>query len=106
MKITSLRAAPAEFRTTFGESHGKAIGGVLDGMPSNLKIDTAEHDPKIKEEVFEESGMLESDIQVFITEKDETNATKEHDSETNEELIKEYGKLNKIKSSLSSSSLF
>ena len=62
--------------------------------PSNLKIDTAEHDPKIKEEVFEESGMLESDIQVFITEKDETNATKEHDSETNEELIKEYGKLN------------
>ena len=25
--------------TTFGESHGKAIGGVLDGMPSNLKID-------------------------------------------------------------------
>lgn len=25
--------------TTFGESHGIAIGGVLDGMPSNLKID-------------------------------------------------------------------
>jgi chorismate synthase len=25
--------------TTFGESHGVAIGAVLDGMPSNLKID-------------------------------------------------------------------
>ena len=25
--------------TTFGESHGPAIGGVLDGMPSGLKID-------------------------------------------------------------------
>ena len=62
--------------------------------PLNLKIDTAEHDPEIKEEVFEESGYLKSDIQVFITEKDETNATNEHDSENKEELIKEYGKLN------------
>ena len=26
--------------TTFGESHGKAIGGVLDGFPSGVKIDT------------------------------------------------------------------
>ncbi len=25
--------------TTFGESHGKAIGGVLDGLPSGLKLD-------------------------------------------------------------------
>jgi len=25
--------------TTFGESHGKAIGGILDGCPSGLKID-------------------------------------------------------------------
>ena len=25
--------------TTFGESHGPAIGGVIDGCPSNLKID-------------------------------------------------------------------
>ena len=25
--------------TTFGESHGPAIGGVIDGMPSNVKID-------------------------------------------------------------------
>ncbi len=25
--------------TTFGESHGKAIGGVLDGIPAGLKID-------------------------------------------------------------------
>jgi chorismate synthase len=25
--------------TTFGESHGKAIGGIIDGCPSNLKLD-------------------------------------------------------------------
>jgi chorismate synthase len=25
--------------TTFGESHGKAIGGILDGLPAGLKID-------------------------------------------------------------------
>ncbi|MCK9423999.1 MAG: chorismate synthase [Bacteroidales bacterium] len=25
--------------TTFGESHGKAVGGVLDGFPSNIEID-------------------------------------------------------------------
>ncbi|OYT10793.1 MAG: chorismate synthase [Bacteroidetes bacterium 4572_112] len=25
--------------TTFGESHGKAIGGIIDGFPSNFKID-------------------------------------------------------------------
>jgi chorismate synthase len=27
--------------TTFGESHGVAVGGVLDGFPSNIKIDFA-----------------------------------------------------------------
>jgi len=27
--------------TTFGESHGEAIGGVVDGMPSGIEIDTA-----------------------------------------------------------------
>ena len=26
--------------TTFGESHGEAIGGVVDGMPAGIKIDT------------------------------------------------------------------
>ena len=25
--------------TTFGESHGKAIGGIIDGCPSGIKID-------------------------------------------------------------------
>ena len=25
--------------TTFGESHGPAIGGVIDGCPSGLKLD-------------------------------------------------------------------
>ena len=25
--------------TSFGESHGKAIGGVLDGVPAGLQID-------------------------------------------------------------------
>ncbi|UKN02524.1 chorismate synthase [Paracrocinitomix mangrovi] len=28
--------------TTFGESHGKAIGGIIDGCPANIKIDIAE----------------------------------------------------------------
>ncbi|MEF2643425.1 MAG: chorismate synthase, partial [Paramuribaculum sp.] len=26
--------------TTFGESHGPAIGGVIDGMPAGIAIDT------------------------------------------------------------------
>ena len=25
--------------TTFGESHGKAIGGVIDGCPAGIEID-------------------------------------------------------------------
>ena len=25
--------------TTFGESHGEAIGGVVDGMPAGIEID-------------------------------------------------------------------
>ena len=28
--------------TTFGESHGKAIGCIIDGCPPNLKIDLSE----------------------------------------------------------------
>jgi chorismate synthase len=27
--------------TTFGESHGAAVGGVIDGLPANLEIDTS-----------------------------------------------------------------
>ena len=27
--------------TTFGESHGEAIGGVVDGMPPGIDIDVA-----------------------------------------------------------------
>ena len=27
--------------TTFGESHGPAIGGVIDGFPAGIKIDVA-----------------------------------------------------------------
>ena len=32
--------------TTFGESHGTAIGGVIDGMPAGVKIDldTVQHE--------------------------------------------------------------
>ena len=26
--------------TTFGESHGDAVGGVVDGMPAGIEIDT------------------------------------------------------------------
>ena len=25
--------------TSFGESHGKAIGGVIDGFPAGIKVD-------------------------------------------------------------------
>ena len=28
--------------TSFGESHGKAIGGVIDGCPAGIKIDISE----------------------------------------------------------------
>jgi len=28
--------------TTFGESHGAAIGGVIDGVPSNFQLDLEE----------------------------------------------------------------
>ena len=28
--------------TSFGESHGKAIGGVIDGCPAGIKIDITE----------------------------------------------------------------
>ncbi len=27
--------------TTFGESHGTAIGGIIDGCPAGINIDTA-----------------------------------------------------------------
>ena len=27
--------------TTFGESHGAAVGGVIDGMPAGIEIDEA-----------------------------------------------------------------
>ena len=26
--------------TSFGESHGKGVGGVIDGMPAGVEIDT------------------------------------------------------------------
>ena len=38
--------------TSFGESHGRAIGGVLDGVPAGLKIDFA----LIREELDRRSG--------------------------------------------------
>ena len=34
--------------TTFGESHGEYVGGVLDGLPSNLEIDTDKINQAIK----------------------------------------------------------
>ena len=34
--------------TTFGESHGEYMGGVLDGLPSNLEIDTDKINQAIK----------------------------------------------------------
>ena len=34
--------------TTFGESHGAAIGGIIDGCPAGLLIDFNEIDLEIK----------------------------------------------------------
>lgn len=31
--------------TSFGESHGKAIGGVIDGFPAGITIDRTEPPP-------------------------------------------------------------
>lgn len=38
--------------TSFGESHGRAIGGVLDGVPSQIEIDL----PLIRQELLRRSG--------------------------------------------------
>ena len=32
--------------TTFGESHGEAVGGVIDGMPAGIDIDWYRHRPR------------------------------------------------------------
>ena len=42
--------------TTFGESHGEAIGGVIDGCPAGIALDFEE----IKEK--QDSGELKSEI--------------------------------------------
>ena len=40
--------------TSFGESHGRAIGGVLDGVPAGLHIDLA----LIQSELARRAGRL------------------------------------------------
>ena len=35
--------------TTFGESHGKAIGGIIDGCPAGLELDFENIQTKIKD---------------------------------------------------------
>jgi chorismate synthase len=51
--------------TTFGESHGIAVGGVLDGFPSNIDIDTsfiqAELDRRRSGNEFYSSSRVEED---------------------------------------------
>ena len=39
--------------TSFGESHGVAIGGVLDGVPAGLRIDLE----MIRKELLRRKGM-------------------------------------------------
>ena len=36
--------------TSFGESHGKSIGGVIDGCPAGIKIDISEIQKQLNEE--------------------------------------------------------
>ena len=42
--------------TSFGESHGRAIGGVLDGVPAGVRIDL----DRIREALEKRAGRLET----------------------------------------------
>lgn len=57
--------------TTFGESHGEYIGGVLDGLPSNLVIDEAKINEAIKKRAGGSNAFVtprsESDICEIIS---------------------------------------
>ena len=51
--------------TTFGESHGPAIGGVIDGCPSGLKLDLEAVQQALVRHV-EEQGADVADVAVDI----------------------------------------
>ena len=57
--------------TTFGESHGPAIGGIIDGFPSGFKIDFEKLQKEIDKRKPGSSGLVtqrkESDIPEFLS---------------------------------------
>lgn len=57
--------------TSFGESHGECVGGVIDGCPSNIKVDYALLNKKIKARQTNNfpyaSSRKESDDIIFIS---------------------------------------
>lgn len=57
--------------TSFGESHGECVGGVIDGCPSNIKVDYALLNKKIKARQTNNfhyaSSRKESDEVIFIS---------------------------------------
>jgi len=57
--------------TTFGESHGKAIGGVLDGLPSNIEINFDLIEKQLQKrstgKFFFESSRQENDAVEFLS---------------------------------------
>jgi len=56
--------------TTFGESHGRAIGGVIDGCPANITVDYALIHTKLKQRKtapFPENRRKEDDAVEFLS---------------------------------------
>ena len=57
--------------TTFGESHGAAIGGVLDGVPSNIELDLSQIQLELDRRKPGQSAIVtqrkESDIVQFLS---------------------------------------
>lgn len=59
------------FLTTFGESHGEAIGGIIDGCPSNIELDLNEIQHELNRRKPGQSNIVtqrkESDIVQFLS---------------------------------------
>jgi len=56
--------------TTFGESHGKAIGGVIDGCPANMEVDYALIQAKLQQRntsPFPKNRRKEEDVVEFLS---------------------------------------
>ena len=70
--------------TTFGESHGIAIGGVIDGCPSGLLIDFE----KINEELEKYSEKLANKMQIIAANKADVLQDEENFEKRREDINK------------------